>query len=419
MKITVSPKWTFIEALQAAWEAYSGAGPQYGAANRHRILDQWANVVGKDRAVAELEQALKEHGDLKTASKEWGLSIDAIKKLRKSFNKMPSVTPHARPPSTLHGLLKRIPEMKGEQGIVYSIKILPQLAALLGYGESELYFESAVGANARVQCDAVLAPYGPVLPHIIVLIKSYEVKGRSLEDELELIAQSRELAGASLGLLLSPSYLAIVREGPTRTYDLTQITTTEAEEISLVLQRPESVKAIKGASNGTNQLEALLNRVATASTNDEKKVALEDIAEQAFEVHEFVRCKYRNLRTRSSEIDLVCEMVGSSGGDFLREYGRYFLVECKNWRCPVGAKEIRDFLGKLRKTRTLLGIFFSRSGITGEQGGTDALREIHSAYDYDGTCIVVVSGADLIALKKFSDVLGIVETKLDAVRFDL
>lgn len=102
----------------------------------------------------------------------------------------------------------------------------------------------------------------------------------------------------------------------------------------------------------------------------------------------------------------------------LREYGRYFLVECKNWAAPAGAREIRDFLGKLRKSRVRLGIYFSRNGITGEQHGTDALREIHSAYDQDEICIVVVSEQDLAALQHVQDVLEVVEEKLDAIRFD-
>jgi len=44
----VDPKWTFKEALNEAWKNYSGG--IYSAAGRVRILTQWGNVVGRQRA---------------------------------------------------------------------------------------------------------------------------------------------------------------------------------------------------------------------------------------------------------------------------------------------------------------------------------------------------------------------------------
>lgn len=79
---------------------------------------------------------------------------------------------------------------------------------------------------------------------------------------------------------------------------------------------------------------------------------------------------------------------------------------------------IRDFLGKLEKVRCRLGIIFSRNGITGEQRGEDAVREIHSAYDRNQTSIIVVSADDLAGPMTPADFLQLLEAKLDALRFD-
>ncbi|WP_434683543.1 hypothetical protein [Pseudanabaena minima] len=64
MKIIVNPLWSFMEALDAAWKAYSG-GQELGTTNRIRVLEQWANVVGCSRAVTELEETLAAYSNPK------------------------------------------------------------------------------------------------------------------------------------------------------------------------------------------------------------------------------------------------------------------------------------------------------------------------------------------------------------------
>ena len=92
MKIIVDPQWNFIDVLKAAWEAYPG-GRELGVPNRIRVLEQWANVVGNERATAEFETVLRKYLTLDEASKHLRLSLYTIKKLRKRFGEMPSVTP--------------------------------------------------------------------------------------------------------------------------------------------------------------------------------------------------------------------------------------------------------------------------------------------------------------------------------------
>jgi hypothetical protein len=94
MRIAVRPEWSFIEAVNAAWAAYRG-GREHGVPNRIRVLEQWANVVGRERAEREFEQTLSSYSDLQEASKDLGFSIYALKKLRRSFAEMPETTPYS------------------------------------------------------------------------------------------------------------------------------------------------------------------------------------------------------------------------------------------------------------------------------------------------------------------------------------
>lgn len=100
---------------------------------------------------------------------------------------------------------------------------------------------------------------------------------------------------------------------------------------------------------------------------------------------------------------------GGEKHTIFNEFGGYLLVECKNWKSSVGAPQVRDFLGKLGKSRVRLGVLFAKNGISGANKGQDALREIHSAVDSDGTYIVVISEEDLEAVKKGADFYRILD----------
>ena len=79
---------------------------------------------------------------------------------------------------------------------------------------------------------------------------------------------------------------------------------------------------------------------------------------------------------------------------------------------------MRDFIGKMLKSRTRLGILFAKNGITGEGTGLDALREIQSAYDRDGIFLLVLSLSDLGEIKNGGDFIALLDLKSDKLRFD-
>lgn len=89
MRVIVQREWTFTEALEAAWEAYQG-GVELGTTNRLRVLSNWANMVGRTRAIHELNSWVESEGS--QVSEKWRqvlLTSNSIRLLRKRFQQMP------------------------------------------------------------------------------------------------------------------------------------------------------------------------------------------------------------------------------------------------------------------------------------------------------------------------------------------
>jgi hypothetical protein len=142
MKIIVNPQWSFIEALEAAWEAYRG-GLQHGVPNRIRVLEQWANVVGRHRAVAELEETLAAYKDSAEVEKYLGLSSYTVSRLRKQFKAMPVVTPFALESNNSSALLRQSQEKENDISNIDAA--LSQFLKLARESESDPLFMLIVG----------------------------------------------------------------------------------------------------------------------------------------------------------------------------------------------------------------------------------------------------------------------------------
>ncbi|NUP14137.1 MAG: hypothetical protein HOW73_49520 [Polyangiaceae bacterium] len=419
----VDPKWTFVEALNAAWASYPG-GKQFGAPNRIKMLAQWANVVGRERAVGELNATLANYSTLSAAAKAFGFSDYALRTVRSDFGAMPSLTPHAPSPSTLRELFVSLRDIPDESEVGFMTRTIPRLAALLGYADSEVFFEMNLpGLGRGVRVDALLRPHGASRPKVIIEVKRGRVSESEARGVIEQLRDFSAAAGAEVGLLLSPHLVVVVQAQHQLEFSPERVTDSEVQSLKALLFNgapvPPGTSPIAPREPAASRLQILLAAVASATTNDTKRASLEDLAAEAFSLHRSVRPKFRNLRTRSSEIDIVCELLAGTPFEFLREHGRYFLIECKNWAKPAGAKEIRDFLGKLRKCRVRVGVYFSRNGITGQEQGTDAIREIHAAFDTDGTFILVLAEQELAGISKLEQVMELLEDKMDALRFDL
>lgn len=171
-------------------------------------------------------------------------------------------------------------------------------------------------------------------------------------------------------------------------------------------------------SINAQEYSAALDATKRARGNRRKQQSLERLAKLLFQGIPFLSFKYSNLRTASSEIDLVFLYMGFKKTTVFDELGRYLLVECKNWKDPVGAKHVRDFIGKMQKSRVKLGVLVAPNGVTGASDSADALREIHTIYDKDGLFVVVIAEEHLELLKQGANFYELLEYEVESIRFD-
>ena len=220
--------------------------------------------------------------------------------------------------------------------------------------------------------------------------------------------------------MLSTEVLILAKNRETVRYQLKEITRQQVKEILSVVSRTSQPAPMPGHSTNEVGLTGLIDTVEQASSNEAKGKSLETLARALVESTPMLKCKYRNLQTRSSEIDLVIEYDDSLGRvPLLDDLGRFILVECKNWSKPVGVAPVRDFMGKLDKCKIGLGIIFSKNGVTGIDSGADALREIQSRFDREGTYVLVFSLDDAKRILNGRDFLVLLDEKADALRFDM
>ena len=164
-----------------------------------------------------------------------------------------------------------------------------------------------------------------------------------------------------------------------------------------------------------NYYAALLRRVELAGTNEEKKESLENLAEYLFSTIQGFEVR-PSIRTSTSEIDRLIR--NNSSHPDLKLLGDYVQLECKNWSEPVGANEIRDFVGKLRNARCNSGILISKNGITGDCNWiNDAKGEIRNAFQQSEIIVINLTLGDLRDILDCKNLIALVLEKYEEVRF--
>ena len=152
---------------------------------------------------------------------------------------------------------------------------------------------------------------------------------------------------------------------------------------------------------GSEALDALVDRVGTATSNDEKGRILEELCSRLFgSVPGFVVTN--RVRTETEEIDISIRN-GSPEVPFNRE-GALILAECKNWSGKCGKGEFVLFQQKVanRSQRCSLGFLISWNGFA----GTVTKEMLRGSREE--TLIVPITGADIRAAVRagsFTEVL--------------
>ncbi len=138
------------------------------------------------------------------------------------------------------------------------------------------------------------------------------------------------------------------------------------------------------------------------ATNEEKKKALENLAEHLFESLEGLQCTGKNVRTSVGEIDRIFRNENTTHA-LLQKLGLSVRVECKNTKGPVGSADFGTFVDILRQATAPFGAYVSLDGFTGIKGSgrgkvvkklSDAAQSARDAHK-DGMTILLLDGEDV------------------------
>jgi len=149
---------------------------------------------------------------------------------------------------------------------------------------------------------------------------------------------------------------------------------------------------------GSEPLDALVEKVDTAATTDDKGRSLEELASRLFEQVPGFSVTGR-LRTESEEIDI--SILNDSTEPRLRRESALLLAECKNWNAKCGKDEFVIFREKLenRNRRSSLGFLISWNGFT-----STVTKEMLRG-SREETLIVPITGEEIRAAVRNGDFL--------------
>jgi len=105
---TIHPSYTLDEVIEAGWGAYVGSGIE-SAGRRLALVRTWAEMIGRDRALAELEEFIRACGGKEAAAERANVKVSTLDRLRREFKKLerfedlPSASPSLRAGEVLQG----------------------------------------------------------------------------------------------------------------------------------------------------------------------------------------------------------------------------------------------------------------------------------------------------------------------------
>ncbi|MFC7166479.1 restriction endonuclease [Halospeciosus flavus] len=333
---------------------------------------------------------------------------------------------------TLHEFLSTLPERTFDSPEEFEKEVVPELVRLLGYDESNLHFQVAIEPQYDLLPDAEVSRRPSKRPYLL-LEADYEEEHIS-EKTREMMRDYGQVSGAEYVVLIDQNELVVQHdgEGEQRVVDLNDLDEATTSGIAEQLHPPQSLPdepiveyeppedRIINTEHFTLDLdhyESILETVRDPDSTQEKGESLEELAALLFDGIEATKTVEQNVYGESSEVDVVARYEGKDDYTFFEEYNRYVMVECKNWSKSIGAKQIRDFKGKLQTSNVDLGIFFAQDGVTGGSRGEFALGELDLAFRNEDIAIVVVDDRDLEWIRNGNSFYDLLEKKLYTLRF--
>ncbi|SFL41319.1 restriction endonuclease [Pseudomonas sp. NFACC46-3] len=141
-----------------------------------------------------------------------------------------------------------------------------------------------------------------------------------------------------------------------------------------------------------------------AGNTAEKGAALEEVVAETLCQLEGVGVIKRNILDNAGSLEIDILLYNHRLRDGLPFLPTHLIIECKNWQAPVNSATLTVFTGKLRKFRVDFGILVAANGITGDaQDRTAAHAHLRSVYDRDGLAVIVITRAEIEALRDTED----------------
>jgi hypothetical protein len=166
------------------------------------------------------------------------------------------------------------------------------------------------------------------------------------------------------------------------------------------------------AAFSTRKIADYFKRSDAAKTAAAKGKELEDLTVYLFEKIPGVSLSARNVKSvfDDEEIDVAFFNDQSPAG--LRFLNFFLLVECKNWSKPVGSMEMAWFAWKVESRHLDFGILIAANGITGNAADGKEAHKIASSALEHGRRLIVVTRAEILALRTTEDLVTLIKRKL-------
>jgi hypothetical protein len=126
----------------------------------------------------------------------------------------------------------------------------------------------------------------------------------------------------------------------------------------------------------------------------------------------------RHVLTRSTDLDIICAMEGPAV-DFRREFGGYFVCECKDWGEAADFTTMAKFCRVLDSVKARFGILFSNKDISGKGRLQYASLEQLKVFQDRGIVIIVLNREHLKSVGSGRSLIEILRSQYDSVRLDI
>jgi hypothetical protein len=168
---------------------------------------------------------------------------------------------------------------------------------------------------------------------------------------------------------------------------------------------------IKGRKN---LLQKIVNRLQIVKSAEKKGKLFELLVRNIFKSFYLIEFK-RGIANRYStgQIDIYFKVKRMECTIFF-EFSDLLIIECKNWKKNVTAKEIRDFAGKMKDNKCRVGIMFAKTGVTGDfksKFPKDGMGAIRRVWDQGEGLILVFTLRDALGVLSGENVYNLLEDK--------